>query len=90
MAFQKATMSKDEELYLVLKDLIKCCKEKPQASSNETYINQTIINLNETVNNLICNVNHISTTQQTVIKGFTRMSEVMARLDQHGAQCGYK
>jgi hypothetical protein len=84
-------MSKDEELYLVLKDLIKCCKEnQPQASSNETYINQTIINLNETVNNLICNVNHISTTQQTIIKGFTRMSEVMARLDQHGAQCGYK
>ena len=83
-------MSKDEELYLVLKDLIKRCKEKPQAPSNETYINQTIINLNETVNNLICNVNHISTTQQTIVKGFTRMSEVMARLDQHGAQCGYK
>ena len=53
-------------------------------------INERIDYLNETVQHLICNVNYINTTQQTMIRGVTRVSEVVARLDQHGAQCGYK
>lgn len=53
-------------------------------------INTRIDMLNETINKLICQVNYIETKQQTLIKSTTRISEVVARIDQHGAQCGYR
>jgi len=55
-----------------------------------TIINKRIDQLNETISNLICKVKYVETTQQTVIKSVTRISEVVARIDQHGAQCGYR
>ena len=55
-----------------------------------TIINERIDYLNKTVQQLICDVNYLKETQTKIVKSATRISEVVARLDQHGAQCGYK
>jgi len=53
-------------------------------------INTRIDMLNETINKLICQVYYIEWTQQALTKVTKRISEVVARIDQHGAQCGYR